>query len=620
MRTVLSAKTNPQPPVASDALWRSESLVGAFPLIAIGVAGAVATALTAWAVSRSPVLVDPKDLSFWRSLVVASWVGIGLYTWWRRPGSRLGPLFLGNGFLYAATSFNASGASPAHTFGMVMWAVYVVYTAYVLLCYPRGRLETRLERTFIRAYALSTAVLTGLTLALSPTFPPGGSFTNCGTRCPANTLAVGDAATGTALNSASSIVFTIALIGLAMLLFDKARRSGPLMRRAVTPVAAVFGTIVAWFVISLYIVPAYPATGDAVTIVNGVLGLAAPMAILLGQVWGDRFAATSLGQIAVRAGDGPQTPSAVQDVLADALGDSTVTLALWDGDSGYVDVDGEPVEFPVDPQVRSVTYLSKDAGRPVAALIHDPMLDTDSALVEGLAASSLIMLENARLVEELGASRARLVTTADRERRKVERDLHDGAQQRLVAIQIKLGLLRDRVADPTVLAELDEIETDASAAVAELRSLAHGIYPTVLRERGLAEGVRSYARVAPIRVDVVDHGVGRCAPAVEAAVYFCSIEAVQNAVKHAGPDARVTVTFARSADDVRFAIIDDGAGFEAHGASEGVGLVNMRDRIGAVSGELEINSAPGHGTTVGGAVPLGQLETASETTSSVQRS
>jgi signal transduction histidine kinase len=102
-------------------------------------------------------------------------------------------------------------------------------------------------------------------------------------------------------------------------------------------------------------------------------------------------------------------------------------------------------------------------------------------------------------------------------------------------------------------------------------------------------------------------------------VYFCSIEAVQNAVKHAGPDARVTVTFARSADDVRFAITDDGAGFEAHGASEGVGLVNMRDRIGAVSGELEINSAPGHGTTVSGAVPLGHLETAFESTGPLDR-
>ena len=135
-------------------------------------------------------------------------------------------------------------------------------------------------------------------------------------------------------------------------------------------------------------------------IVNGALGLAIPMAILLGQVSGDLFAAKSLGQIAVRARDRPLTPSAVQQLLGDALGDSTVTLALWDEVSGYVDVDGQPVELAVDPQARGVTLLSRD-NRPVAALIHDPMLDTDSALVEGLAASSLMMLDNARLFAEL---------------------------------------------------------------------------------------------------------------------------------------------------------------------------------------------------------------------------
>ena len=105
-------------------------------LLAVGIGGVVATALTAWAVSRSPILVDPEGTSVWRSLVVASYVAVGLYTWWRRPGSRLGPLLVGNGFLYAATSFNASGASWAYTLGMVMWAVYVVYTAYLLLSYP----------------------------------------------------------------------------------------------------------------------------------------------------------------------------------------------------------------------------------------------------------------------------------------------------------------------------------------------------------------------------------------------------------------------------------------------------------------------------------------------------
>ena len=614
-------ETNAQLPVAhADAWWRSESFLRAFAPIAIGVAGAVATALTAWAVARSPILVDPKGTSIWRSLLVASYVGVGLYTWWRRPGSRLGPLLVGNGFLYAATSFNASGASPAYTLGMVMWAVYVVYTAYLLLSYPRGRLESRLERRFIRAYALSTAVLTGLTLALSPTFPAAGAFNDCGTRCPVNALAVGDAGIGTALNSAASIVFTIALIGLTMLLFDKTRASRPVPRHAVTPVAAVFTATVAWFVISLYLLPAYPGTASAVVIVNGVLGLAIPMAILLGQVWGDLFAAISLGQIAVRARDRPLTPSAVQEVLADALGDSTVKLALWDGVSGYVDVDGEPVELPVEPQARGVTLLRQDS-RPVAALIHDPMLDTDSALVEGLAASSLMMLENARLVAELHASRARIVETAEQERRRLERDLHDGAQQRLVAIRIRLGLVADSLDDPKLAAQLDAIGTQSEEAIEDLRALAHGIYPPTLQDFGLGGALRTFAMTASTpAMEVDDEGIGRCSPTVEAAIYFCATEAVQNATKHAGSHARVTITLGRDEQRVHFAVADDGVGIDNPSSADGDGLTSMRDRIAAVSGELEITSTPGHGTTVRGSVPLERPESDLETTSSVQQS
>ncbi len=540
--------------------------------------------------------------------MVASWVGVGLYTWWRQPGSRLGPLLVGNGFVYAATSLNASGASLAYTVGMVMWAVYVVYTAYVLLSYPRGRLESGLQRKFIRAYALSTAVLTGLTLALSPTFAGAGSFNDCGTRCPANPLAVGDVGIGRALNSASSIVFTIALIGLAMLLLDKARAAGPVMRRAVTPVAAVFTGVVVWFVISLFVLPAYPGTRTAVTVVNGVLGLAGPLAILLGQVWRDRFAAISFGQIAVRARHRPLTPSAVQEVLADALGDSTVRLALWDAASGYVDVDGEPVELPVEPQERGVTLLSQDS-RPVAALIHDPMLDTDSALVEGLAASSLMMLENARLIAELRASRARIVETVEQERRRIERDLHDGAQQRLVAIRIQLGLVADSLDDPKLAAQLDAIGTQSEEAIEDLRALAHGIYPTTLQDFGLGSALRTFAMSAATpAMEVHDEGIGRCSPMVEAAIYFCATEAVQNATKHAGSHARVTITLGRDERRVHFAVADDGVGIDNTSSADGDGLTSMHDRIAAVSGELEITSTPGDGTTVRGSVPLERPE------------
>jgi hypothetical protein len=180
-------------------------------------------------------------------------------------------------------------------------------------------------------------------------FPGAGAFSDCATRCPANALGGGDAAIGAALNTAASCVFTIGLIGLTMLLFDKARASGPGLRRAVTPVAAVFTATVAWFVNSLYVPLAYRGTAEAVRIGDGALGVAVPTAILFGLVWGDRFAAMSLGRIAVRANGKPLTPAGVLGVIGDALGDSTIELALWSPErAGYVVVDGAPLELPRD--------------------------------------------------------------------------------------------------------------------------------------------------------------------------------------------------------------------------------------------------------------------------------
>ena len=583
--------------------WRRRAAPRALVLVAVGVAGIVATALTAWAVANSPILVDPKSVSIWRALVVASYVAVGLYRWWRRPDGRFGPLLVGNGFLYAATSFNASGASPAYTLGMMLWAVYVVYTAYLLLSYPGGRLESRLERAFIRAYALSTAVLWSLVLALSPTFPGAGSFNDCGTRCPPNALVGGDAVIGTALNTAASIVFTIALIGLTMLLFDKARAPGPVLRRALTPVTAVFTATVAWFVISLYVLPAYPETASVVTIVNGVLGLAIPMAILLGLVWEDLYAARSVGQIAVRAGGKPLTAAGVQTVIGEALRDSTTALALWAPErAGYVDVDGAPLELPRDPRVRGVTHITNGNG-PVAALIHDPTLDIDSDALEGLAATSLMLVENIRLLDELRASRLRIVEAGDHERRRLERDLHDGAQQRLMAIQIKLRLAQEQIEDDRVVAQLEAIaQRRGSGGRGAENAGARNLSARTAKRRSRG-ALRSLARTSPVAISVADEGIGRCSPPVEAAIYFCSAEAIQNAIKHAGSNVRVGVTVGRDRDRVHFAISDDGVGIDHSERGDGDGLIGMRDRVGAVGGELEIVSSPGRGTTVRGTIP-----------------
>ena len=211
-----------------------------------------------------------------------------------------------------------------------------------------------------------------------------------------------------------------------------------------------------------------------------------------------------------------------------------------------------------------------------------------------------------RTIEELRASRARIAESAQQERLRLERNLHDGAQQRLLAIQIKLEAAREH-ADGELARELEEVAADASAAVEDLRALAHGLYPAVLHEQGLGVALRSIAYEAAIRVDVDDRAAPRCSPPVEQAVYFTALEAVQNATKHAGRGARVTVTLEPSTDGLAFAVADDGAGFDPARQGDGFGIVSMRDRIGAVGGELTIVSAPGQGTTVRGVVPLRAL-------------
>jgi signal transduction histidine kinase len=212
--------------------------------------------------------------------------------------------------------------------------------------------------------------------------------------------------------------------------------------------------------------------------------------------------------------------------------------------------------------------------------------------------------ENAELVQDLRAARERIRAVGERERRRVERDLHDGAQQSLVAIEVKLALVREQVDDERLAGKLDEIARDAAVAVEALRALAHGIYPAVLVDRGVPDALRSFAATAPIPVRVGATDVGRFGAPIEAALYFCAVEAIQNAAKHAGPAANVEVSFAEKPDTVEFQIDDDGRGFDTTAATDGQGLLNMTDRIGALGGTLEVASTPGRGTRIMASVPV----------------
>jgi signal transduction histidine kinase len=256
------------------------------------------------------------------------------------------------------------------------------------------------------------------------------------------------------------------------------------------------------------------------------------------------------------------------------------------------------VERPTDGDVFSEEddRMLTELARQVGLALHNMQLDT---------ALQATLDEVRRANEELRASRARIVATGDAERRKIERNLHDGAQQHLVALAVNLRLTKDLLGeDPETAVEmLDQLALDVKETIAELRSLAHGIYPPLLVDSGLGEALRAAAGRSPLDVSVDANLPARYGSEVEAAVYFCCLEALQNAAKHA-PGSTVTVKVWEESGDLRFEVADDGPGFDSEVARRGHGFTNMSDRVGAIGGTVHWDSALGSGTRISGSVPL----------------
>jgi signal transduction histidine kinase len=235
----------------------------------------------------------------------------------------------------------------------------------------------------------------------------------------------------------------------------------------------------------------------------------------------------------------------------------------------------------------------------------DPMDPAKDKLVRDLAAQAGLVLRNVRLIEELRASRQRLVAAQDEERRKIERNLHDGAQQQLVALSVKLRLteqLAER--DPAKAKDmLAGLQSDTSEALENLRDLARGIYPPLLADKGLAAALEAQARKSAVPTTVESTDVDRYAPEVEATIYFCTLEALQNVAKYAAA-TRAQIRLGRKDGHVTFEVEDDGEGFDAQSTGYGTGLRGMADRLDAIGGSLDVRSAPGRGTTILGRVPI----------------
>jgi signal transduction histidine kinase len=309
---------------------------------------------------------------------------------------------------------------------------------------------------------------------------------------------------------------------------------------------------------------------------------------------------------------GSDDPRRLRAALALAFDDPSMELLIPDGVIGrWRDSEGRPASrAQFAAQGRAVTVI-EDGGAPIAALTHDPALHDDDEVLSAVSSLVLAELQQQRLTTELQHSlgelehsRNRIAAAADLERSRIERDLHDGAQQRLIKIRIGLSLAEELVAtDPAGASEsIRELGDEIEVALDELRALAHGVYPSLLSDRGLEDALRSVAVESPLRVHFDVAGVTRLPREVETAVYFTCLEALQNAIKHAKGATRVWISL-RQDHALTVRVRDDGPGFVPP-SDPGGGLRNMRDRIEAVGGQLTIDSSPGHGTQIRGVVPL----------------
>jgi signal transduction histidine kinase len=560
-----------------------------------------------------PLLALPSDLpggvAVARFGAVAVPVGFGLYRLTRERRDRFALLLVAAGALYSLTTLAESHQSVLYSLGRTSAWLMEPLIVYLVLSCPSGRLDTPVQRRLFTAVAALVGALYLPTALLAP-FPEPSAWASCGQSCPSNAFLVGHGAEALVTDVLQPLREVLSVVLFGAVTLDVGRRTlaaGPILRRTLGPVAVVAALRTA--TLALYFVARGGPTGfdDAIgwLFVLSVPAVTVSFAVgLFAHRW---FAMDAFAQLTRTL---PSRPTAAQlrDALRGALGDPRLEI-LYCVPGGWIDESGWPTAAPRGGAGRAVTEVSA-GGVPFAAILHHADLSQNPGLMQAMTVYVLKALDNQHLVDELrssldelAASRARLVTVADKERRKIERDLHDGAQQRLVALQIKLELLAERLASesPEGAASIRAIEDDVELTLDEVRRFGHGLYPPLLMDRGLPDALRALARTATVPTHVDVHLPHRCPLQVESAVYFACIEALQNVAKHAS--AKQAWISVHGNGDVRFEIRDDGVGFDPASVDGGVGTANIRDRIGAVGGTVEIASAPGRGTRVSGAIP-----------------
>jgi signal transduction histidine kinase len=578
--------------------WRSAAIA----LLGAGAAGGVA-----YLTGRNPAAA-PADVAVEvRVIIIVGYIAAGIYAQTSRIQARMGALLIGAGLFSSLWLLNGSSNRVAFNVGVMCTSVMPMLVAYVMLAHPTGRPTTH-RFLWLTGGILAVAWLLAAAIAVQPPFKT--PLLTCAPHCPVSAISWPGGSGLVPVLTGVVVASWIALsVGTPILLARRARISPAPVRQSLVPVWIVAVAIAALLVIYAVLLAVWPGAAPTLGAIYIAADAAVPLAILAGLSRERMFIAQALAELVNHLARLPQADP--EALMAAALRDPSLRIAYRRPETGtYVDSAGGPID--VLPDDMAVTWIER-GGRQVAAVMYNPELAGLERFVRAIASAAVIRLERAHVeadlkaaARDLVASRGRLVDMAHAERRRLERDLHDGVQQHLVGIRIKLDLAAETIkADPAqgeqVLASMGRQLDDV---LQEVRSLARGIYPSLLSERGVVEALRAAGRSAPSPVSVHASSVGRYAEEIEVAVYFCCLEALQNVIKHAGPDSSASIALSEEGPLLRFEIRDSGVGFNSGGNTQGAGLTNMRDRVEAVEGRLEVISREGRGTTVRGFVPV----------------
>ena len=586
-----------------------------FALAAVGFAAGVGNLALNLTSDVEPPFVFTPYLGL---LVGWSFIAGGLIAWSRRADTterRIGVLMVATGLAWFTAGLTRLEWWILPTLGSALSGLWTGLAICLLLAFPEGRLRSRIDRLLVATIVLDTVVLQLIFLLFSTTTETGApnDFVVWPNDQVANLVGIGSQA------------LLVVIVGTTLGLFAERWQSAtPPLRRALTPVylsgsvtMLLFGTTILVSRMSGASLPAQADIGRVLFSLSLTALAIVPLAFLAGLVR-VRLARFAVGELLVELRE-TRAPGALRDALARVLHDPSLEIAYWLPDrEAYVGVDGRSTQLPADENGR-VTTIIEHEGRKVAALVHDVSLRNEPELVSAACTAAGIALENERLqadlrsrLEELKESRLRVIEAADAERRRLERNLHDGAQQGLATLAVELAMLDDLLeSHPEARQLLEKAQDDLADSLGELRELARGIHPAVLTDHGLAVALDALSErtALPIRLNVELEE--RLPEPIEVAGYYVIAECLANVAKYAHA-SEASVAVSRSNDEVVIEVADDGVG----GASRdgGSGLRGLADRVEALGGTIGVSSPVGRGTRVRAQIPCTPSVVAEEPT------